>query len=139
MALNLYPLRTIYGKRSINASALGQLVDFLTREFGIIERAVRDAPLVATRTVTTATTLSLSDGLCLVDATAGAVTITLPVLPAAGGLPLRIKKVDASGNAVTVDGGAANIDGAATFPLAAQWDAVTVVGDATQWYVVAVA
>jgi hypothetical protein len=136
MALTLFPLRSVYGKKPINANALGQLVDYLTRELGAVERAVRDAPLIATRTVTTDTLLTLSDGLCLVDATAGAVTITLPALPAAGGYPLIIKKSDASVNVVTVDGGAANIDGAATFPLAAQWETVTVVGDASAYYVI---
>ena len=134
MAISLFPLRTVYQKRPINASALGQLVDFLTRELGVVERAVRDAPLVATRTVDADTTLSLSDGLVLVDATAGAVTVTLPTLPAAGGYPFRVKRLNAGANAVTVTA-AENIDGGSV-TLSAQYDGVSIVGDAATYHVV---
>jgi hypothetical protein len=134
MALTLYPKLAPYTKRPLNASDVGQLVERLTVELGNIERAIRDAPLVATRTVTTDTLLSLSDGLCLVDATAGAVTITLPALPAAGGYRLSVKKIDAVNN-VTVDGGAANIDGAGTAVITTQYDSVTFIADASQWWI----
>lgn len=134
MALDLYPKLAPYTKRPINASDVGQLVDYLTRELGGVERGVRDARLVPTRTVTTDTTMSLSDGLMLVDATGGAVTVTLPALPASGGLVFRVKKVDSSGNAVTVSA-AEDIDGGSV-TLSAQYDGVILIGDAVTYHVV---
>ena len=133
MALTLYPSLTPYNKRPINAATVGQLVDYLTRELGAVERGIRDARLVPTRTVTTDTTASLSDGLILVDATGGAVTVTLPALPNAGGTVFRVKKVDSTGNAVTVSA-TENIDGGSV-TLAAQYDGVSIIGDATTYHV----
>lgn len=134
MALDLYPKLAPYTKRPINASDVGQLVDYLTRELGGVERGVRDARLVPTRTVTADTNLTLSDGLMLVDATGGAVTVTLPALPASGGLVFRVKKVDSSGSAVTVSA-TEDIDGGSV-TLSAQYDGVTIIGDAVTYHVV---
>lgn len=134
MALSLFPLRTQYTKRGIAAGTIGELVNFLTRELGAVERAIVSAPLVATRTVTADTTLSLSDGLVCVDATDGAVTITLPALPAAGGYKLIVKRLNAGANAVTVTA-TENIDGGSV-TLSAQYDGVSIVGDAATYHVV---
>lgn len=80
----------------------------------------------ATRTVTTSTTLAVSDQVVLVDATAGAVTITLPPSAQMPGRRVRVKKIDASTNAVTVQASAGDsIDTAVS--LAAQ-------GDTTELY-----
>lgn len=71
-----------------------------------------------------------------VDATAGAVAITLPTITMKDiGQMVWVKKVDASANAVTVTrGGADLIDGAATAVLAGQYDAVIlVVTAAAEW------
>jgi len=81
-------------------------------------------------------TLTVADELVLVDATAGAVTVTLPAVSGLTGRRFWVKKVDASGNAVTLDGnGAETIDGSATYALAAQWDAVRVMCSGTAWFV----
>lgn len=72
------------------------------------------------------------------DATGGAFTVTLP--PAAGlaGKVLTIKKTDASANAVTVDGNAAEtIDGATTKTLTKQHEALVIVSNGTNWLVLA--
>jgi len=75
-------------------------------------------------------------GFYKVDATSGAVTVTLPAAASNTGMRLDIKKIDASGNAVTVDGNAAEtIDGAATVTLSSQYDDVTVVCDGTEWFI----
>ena len=48
-----------------------------------------------------------------------------------------VKKTDSSANAVTIDGnGAETIDGATTQALAAQYDALEVVTDGVEWFVV---
>jgi hypothetical protein len=71
----------------------------------------------------------------LADATAGAITVDLPS-PALG-RRVVVKKTDASANAVTVDPFAAEtIDGGPSFGLPAQYDAVTVVSDGTNWFVI---
>ena len=83
--------------------------------------------------VTTSQTLDSSAVVWWVDATAGAVTLTLP--PVESGLRrYEIKKMDASANAVTIDGdGSETIDGATTLVLSSQYDAVRLVHDDTEW------
>jgi len=78
--------------------------------------------------------VAATDEVILADATGGAFDVDLPA--PVSGRRLDIKKIDASVNAVTVDGNGALIDGGATWPLAAQWDSVTVVSDGTDWFVV---
>jgi hypothetical protein len=60
-----------------------------------------------------------------VDATGGAVTITVPYQYV--GQVCTIKKIDSSSNAVTVDAGSGNtIDGSRTYTLSSQYNSVTV-------------
>lgn len=89
------------------------------------------------RTVTASAVVSIRDGTVLVDATAGAITMTLPAAADASGMVVSVKKIDGSVNAVTIDGnGAETIDGAATKVLAAQYNVSTVHCDGTQWWIV---
>ncbi len=80
-------------------------------------------------------TLTESDHYVSVDATAGAVTITLPASASTRvGKRYTVNKIDAGGNAVTVDGnGAETIEGSANVSLATQWSKVTVVNNGTSW------
>lgn len=68
-------------------------------------------------------TATANDQVILVDCTGGAVTITLPAIATANrGKEYRIKKIDASGNAVTVArSGSDTIDGATSSSLTAQY------------------
>ena len=69
----------------------------------------------------------------LVDATAGAVTATLPA-PATG-LTLTVKKIDSSAHAVTTSQHAAEtIDGATTSVNSTQWQSDTFISDGTNWF-----
>lgn len=71
----------------------------------------------------------------LCDATAAAFTITLPPVGQHSGRHVTVKKVDASANAVTIDGdGAEQIDGAANQTLATQWESNQIVSNGTAWY-----
>ena len=83
--------------------------------------------------VTTTYTAMIPDYLILCDATGGAFTITLPAATAVLEKEYTIKKTDASVNAITVNGGGTNIDGAATASLAAQWNTITVKSNGTTW------
>lgn len=96
------------------------------------------AALVAgVRTVTATGAVAKTDYLVLVNATAGAVTLTLPTAASSAGRQLVIKKIDASVNAVTLDGaGTETIDGAATKATTTQYVAFTVLCDGNGWWIV---
>lgn len=90
----------------------------------------------ALATKTTTYTLTATDSVLLADATSTAFTVTLPSAMGIAGRQYTIKKVDSSANAVTIASVVGNIDGAATKVLLAQWQAVRVVSDGINWYVV---
>lgn len=82
-------------------------------------------------------TLLVTDYGVLCDVSGGAITITLPTASSAEFLPFVIKKTDSSTNTVTVDGdGSETIDGATTQILLAQYDALAVVSDGTDWWII---
>lgn len=92
--------------------------------------------VAATKTVTF--TVDGAAWYYLVDATAGAVTVNLPAAAAAKGRIVGVKKIDAGGNAVTLDGsGAETIDGAATLATTTQWASFLIWSDGTAWYALA--
>lgn len=72
-----------------------------------------------------------------VDASGGAVTITLPAAASCTGRRYDIKKVDSSANAVTIDGNSTEtIDGIATKALANQYSSVTVISNGSGWWII---
>lgn len=92
-------------------------------------------PPSETRTVTANTTVTQNDAIILVDASAGAVTVTL--LGAA--LALRdytVKKIDASANTVDVepDTGEDLNGGPGAITLTTQYESRVFVSDGTEWY-----
>ncbi len=83
--------------------------------------------------VTASQLIDAKFGLVLVDATAGAVTLTIPA-PEDMFHPIVVVKTDASGNSVTVqarDG--ALINGAATDTITSRWDIAAYEGDEDQY------
>ena len=107
--------------------------DDLSRGFKFGPAEVR----VVTTTSTIRTGEDGEDGVIFADATAGIFTLTLPKVT--DDVPDRyvIKKIDSSGNAVTVDGdGSETIDGAASISLATQYDSATLITDGASWFVV---
>ena len=83
--------------------------------------------LQAIATKTSAYTMSASDYTIRCDATAAAVTITLP--SSVTGHVFNVKKVDSSAHACVVSGGGHNIDGATTVTLGSANQVVRVQGD----------
>lgn len=82
-------------------------------------------------------TLSENNRTLLVDASGGAKAPNLPLAADSVNVVYTIKKIDASGNTVTVTpNGAETIDGAATVVLAAQWERVTVQCDGVAWFII---
>jgi hypothetical protein len=82
-------------------------------------------------------TATAADYTILTDATAGAITISLPDASSLSGKTYIIKKTDSSANAVTIDpNGSQTIDGAATYTLAAQYKYVTVQAYGGNWLII---
>jgi hypothetical protein len=81
-------------------------------------------------------TATLFNTTILVDATGGNRTITLPTAASQPGMILHIKKIDASGNSVTIDGnGSETIDGATTKATTTQYAGWTIQSDGSAWYI----
>lgn len=88
-------------------------------------------------TKTASYTIGASDSVIAGNATGGAFTVTLPTAVGIAGRQYTIKKIDSSGNAVTVDGaGSETIDGAATVALTTQWARTTIVSNGTNWLII---
>lgn len=67
---------------------------------------------------------------------AGGITLTLPAVASSQYKTYQVVKVDVGVGAVTLDGNAAEtINGAATYALSSQYDAVTIWCDGTEWFV----
>lgn len=77
------------------------------------------------------------DKFILVDATSGAITITLLAAATAGdGFQIGFKKSDSSTNAVTIDGNSSEtIDGSTTYVLSDQLDSIIITCDGSNWFV----
>jgi hypothetical protein len=73
---------------------------------------------------------------CIVDTSAGSVTVSLPAAATCAGKVLTFKKKVAA-NSLILDGNAAEtIDGAATLTKTSQYDSVTIICDGTTWWVI---
>ena len=82
-------------------------------------------------------TVTEGDFTILADATDGAVTVALPAVTGQEGRTLNIKKVDASANAVTLDGdGSETIDGSTTAAISTENVSLTVQAAASGWYII---
>lgn len=101
-----------------------------------INRAA-DGYLFPVTAVTANYTQSLNDAVILVNATSGAVTITLQPALQCEQKRITIKKTDSSGNAVTIDAdGAETIDGSATKSLATQYKTYELIAQNGSWWIV---
>ena len=91
---------------------------------------------VAVTTVTGAYVVTAADYSILGDATGGALSVTLPPSASSDRRVLQVKKIDASANAVTVDGYESElVEDAATQALTLQGENLMLVCDGTQWRV----
>ena len=92
-----------------------------------------------TSVATTAYTALITDSVILVDddTAAGDVTITLPSAATVGdGWALNVKKLGSTAS-VIIDGNASEtIDGGLTATLASQYEAITIISNGTNWYVI---
>lgn len=87
-------------------------------------------------TITSNATLTTSQTVVLCDASSGAITVTLPAASGNDGRHYHIKKIDSSGNAVTIDGnGSETVDGETTQAIAVQYNSIQLVCDGSVWHI----
>jgi hypothetical protein len=86
--------------------------------------------------VSSNTTLDATHNVVDVDASGGARTITLPTAVGINGRKYTIRKLDSSGNAVTIDGnGSETINGATTKALSTQYETATIMSNGANWII----
>ena len=81
-------------------------------------------------------TITAEDDLVICDATAGAMTVTLPTASGIAGVTKTIKKIDAVANVVIEGYSTETIDGALNQTLTTQWDYMTVISNGTNWLII---
>jgi hypothetical protein len=87
---------------------------------------------------TTTYSATSSDQILTGDATSAAFTITVPTAVGITGKSYTVKKIDSSGNAVTVaTTSSQTIDGSTTYSLASQYKYVTLVSNGSNWIITA--
>lgn len=93
--------------------------------------------LLTTTTIAVNTILTTSHTVVLCDASSAPITVTLPVAAGSNTRRYFIKKIDSSGNAVTVDAnGSETIDGSTTQIIVSQYDCIEIVCDGTEWWII---
>jgi hypothetical protein len=89
------------------------------------------------RAVATGGALTTDDRIVAATGGAGGITLVLPQASTVQYKVITVVKVDSGAGAVTLDGySTETINGVATYPLAAQWNRVTVWCDGAQWIVI---
>jgi hypothetical protein len=118
---------------TIGAVADGQ---YLVRSGASVVGASVVTPALSVVTKTAAYTLTDADDVILVDATSGAVTITLHAVATAKRKPYYFKKIDAGGNAMVLEpDGAETVDGAANISVTVQYTAYTLFPTSSGWVI----
>jgi hypothetical protein len=96
-----------------------------------------DITQAVTNTITSGTTLTSSYRTVLCDSSSASFTVTLPPSSNSKYMIYTIKKIDATGNTVTVDANASElIDGSLTKILNSQYLSVTIQCDGSNWYII---
>jgi len=100
-----------------------------------IAKEILDALYFSPKVVTvTSDYIANYDDIVLVDASGGAVTVTLP--PPKANAVVNVKKIDSSSNAVTIDGNGANIDGQSSIQITTQYESYTFISDGSNWWII---
>lgn len=103
--------------------------EWFAKLFRIVSRG-----LIPSRVVTASQTVKVTDAIVLVDASGGAVTLTLPGPEQMQNKVVRFVKIDSSGNAMTISGDGNNISGAATQATSTQYARFTITGYGSLYY-----
>jgi len=96
-----------------------------------------DQALLNIRTIVASDAILLTDDVILADATAGALTVTLPDPTLTNGRVFTVKKIDATVNTVTIAPFAAEtIDGMASVSTSSPNESIDFLSDGTDWWVI---
>ena len=89
----------------------------------------------AYRSVTTSGNVVSGDYLIIADATAGAITMTLPPAALVPGRIYAFKRINSGANQVIIDGYASEtIDGATSHSLSPQWNSLIIMTNGVAWF-----
>lgn len=100
---------------------------------------IEGAMSTAIKTLSTSGTYTVTprDSTLLVDTTTGVITVSLPTCADCTGRIYVIKKVDSSGNNVTITSvGGELIDGLSTYPLTTQYQVIRVQSNGVNWWII---
>lgn len=117
-------------RRIYHAKPLPEAYDKAALDTQFKNVAIAFPPILPTN-VFGAYTAQTTDHFIFADATTAAFTVTLPNPADVQCMEVTIKKVDASGHAVTVGG---TVDGAVNPSLASRYNAMTVYSDGVAWW-----
>jgi hypothetical protein len=112
----------------VTASSIPSWIRAAATVINNLQQAVGTVTRRAVRTVATDYTFVSADYLVLIDATAGAVTVTLPAVVV--GKQIAVKRIDGSANVVTIAG---PVNGVTSQTLAAQWAGLSLIGATSGW------
>lgn len=121
-------------QRWSNASTVPQINTRLQRVVEVLDISAR----YDVRTITASVLLALTypQTLCLVDTTAGSVTVTLPPARTVPGFRVEVKKLTAA-NTTTIDGaGSETIDNATTLAWTTAMQSYSLISDGSAWWIV---
>ena len=87
-----------------------------------------------TATITASSTVSIDNFVTFIDASSADITATLPAAVTNANKVINLKRIDSSGNTVTIDGnGAETIDGELTLTLYSL-ENITIISNGSNWY-----
>jgi len=101
-----------------------------------VEGAISTAISTINSIYITAYTLTSRDSTVLGDCSASSITITLPNVSSISGRCYIIKKIDTSGNTITITPTNGLIDGAGFYTLSTSYKCVKVQTDGSNWYII---
>ncbi len=106
--------------------------------FKRMERAINtlvDGQNVTVTALSTSREVTAGEHFIAVDASASAVTVTLPLAARAINKRMAFKKIDPGANQVIIDGnGSETIDGATTRTISVQYTTIEIVSDGITWH-----
>jgi len=127
----------LYLTNKIPANYDRQVWSQILRDIETLNNQQVDGYLFPVSSKTANYTVTVNDAFIPVDATSGAVTITLKPAAQAKGKRLTVKKTDSSSNTVTVDAnGSETIDDALTQIISYQYDSICLMSDGSEWWIV---
>ena len=104
---------------------------------GATEITLSKSPIIPYTTITGDTTITNANVVVFANATSGSIDVTTYAATSNGGRTVTIKKTDSSSNTVSIlKAGSETIDGATSATLYHQNEAITLVSDNSNWFIV---